>query len=45
MLNKNKVAGRTPITNSLNSCQTNTLKESRVGERGGGGGCYIGERD
>lgn len=32
-LNKNKVAGRAPITNTRNSCQTNTLQESRVGER------------
>lgn len=32
-LNKNKVAGRAPITNTLNSCQTNTPQESRV-ERG-----------
>ena len=29
-LNKNKVAGSVPITNTLNSCQTNTLQESRV---------------
>lgn len=28
-LNKNKVAGTAPITNSLNSCQTNTLQGSR----------------
>lgn len=27
--NKNKVAGSAPITNTLNSCQTNTLQESR----------------
>lgn len=34
-LNKNKVAGCAYITNTLNTCQTNTLQESRnrEGER------------